>query len=253
MCSAGTAPSAQTLSATCNSTKTWTCTGLGGGTSPSCTAIRGPATPIPGECGTANGHTFAYNETSYGSYTQCNSGKGNPSSTTFPAQGSSTSWTCSGQNNGSASPTCTASRSAPTPVNGVCGSAAPPPNNTQTYAYNGFSDTFTGLQLCSAGTAPSSKTLSATYSSIVEWTCLGINGGGTASCAATRVPPPPVPGVCGPAAKAYGLIEIFPNGALCNVGTANPSSPEGPRVLFDSNWTCQGTNGGADANCTATR
>ncbi|MFA5080661.1 MAG: hypothetical protein WC472_03515 [Candidatus Paceibacterota bacterium] len=63
----------------------------------------------PGVCGTANGKEYSYAIKSYGSDTQCANG-GIPSSTAFPALGSSTSWTCNGS-----SPTCSAKSFVPVP------------------------------------------------------------------------------------------------------------------------------------------
>ena len=85
------------------------------------------ATAVNGVCGTAV-RTFAHNEDSYASYTQCS--VGTPSNTNFPAQGSSETWTCSGQNGGNVSSNCTASRdSAPW----VCGNTLIDSRNSKTY------------------------------------------------------------------------------------------------------------------------
>jgi len=80
------------------------------------------AAPAPvGTCGTANGKTYAPGTTTYGSDTQC--GNGTPTNTSFPAAGTTVTWTCNdaGGNSG----TCTASTGAvppPTP-NAVCNSS----------------------------------------------------------------------------------------------------------------------------------
>ncbi len=63
---------------------------------------------VNGVCGTAV-RNFASGDTSYGSYTQCSSGT--PSSTAFPAPGSSTTWICQGVG-GTNSGNCTATRDA---------------------------------------------------------------------------------------------------------------------------------------------
>jgi len=86
---------------------TWTCEGLNGGTSASCIATRSLA-PVNGACGTAN-KTYAYGATNYGTDTFCSSGTANPTSPAFPAQGGSTTWTCTGKNGGT-SASCTAKR-----------------------------------------------------------------------------------------------------------------------------------------------
>ncbi len=66
--------------------------------------------PVNGSCGTANSKTYTYGSSSYSPYTQCSSGSS--SNTAFPSAGSSISWTCSGANSGSASPTCSARQNA---------------------------------------------------------------------------------------------------------------------------------------------
>jgi hypothetical protein len=53
-----------------------------------------------GECGNADGHTFVGADTSWGSYTICNSGTANPASPSFPLVGSSARWNCDGTNGG---------------------------------------------------------------------------------------------------------------------------------------------------------
>jgi type II secretory pathway pseudopilin PulG len=53
---------------------------------------------IDGDCGSADGWTFAPDEVEYGSYTQCDIGSS--SNIMFPSQGGSQTWTCSGSNGG---------------------------------------------------------------------------------------------------------------------------------------------------------
>ena len=85
---------------TCNN-GTWT-----GPTNVSCVS-----NAVAGICGSANGYTYPNGSSSYSPYTQCSSGSS--SNGTFPSAGSTTYWTCSGSNGGSASPTCSASQAAP--------------------------------------------------------------------------------------------------------------------------------------------
>ncbi|MGH7175283.1 MAG: hypothetical protein ACREGR_02920, partial [Minisyncoccia bacterium] len=104
-------PSNTTFPSAGNSSN-WTCSGANGGSaSPTCSASQAGPGPVAGTCGTANGQTYPYGSTVYGSYTQC--GSGSPSNTTFPSAGNGASWTCSGANGGSASPSCSASQAAP--------------------------------------------------------------------------------------------------------------------------------------------
>lgn len=67
-------------------------------------------TPISGVCGSANGVAYVNGSSSYSPYTQCSSGSS--SNTAFPTAGNTVTWTCSGQNGGSVSPTCSASQNA---------------------------------------------------------------------------------------------------------------------------------------------
>jgi hypothetical protein len=70
--------------------------------------------PVVGVCGTgsgfANGKTYPYPTSSYGSDVQCSVGTSN--NTTFPAAGGTAYWTCSGLNGGGDSGTCSASQGA---------------------------------------------------------------------------------------------------------------------------------------------
>jgi len=90
-------------------TETWVCS-TSSGSSSTCSASReqGPA----GTCGTANGKNYDYNETGYGSDTQCSTGR--TSNTNFPSPGEQVSWYCKAE--GGNSPTCSATR-----VGGICG------------------------------------------------------------------------------------------------------------------------------------
>lgn len=137
------------------------------------TACSTTLTPIDGTCGTAV-RTFAYDETSYGSYSQCSTGTA--SNTNFPSQGSSETWTCSGQNGGSASSNCTATRNS-APVDGACGTA----NKTFYSTVTSYGTT----TFCSAGTLSATPSFPAIGGSS-SWSCISDNGGTTASCTAYR-------------------------------------------------------------------
>ena len=82
----------------------WTCP-VASGTPISCTATHSPA-PVNGVCGPA-ATTYVYSATAY-SGALCTAGTTSPASPSFPAAGSSTSWSCLGTNGGS-SPSCIAS------------------------------------------------------------------------------------------------------------------------------------------------
>ncbi len=131
----------------------WTCQGINGGTSSSCSATL----KVNGTCGSANkGNFFTQPDSSL----LCNSG--NPSSVVTTR--GLFQWRCAGSNGGS-SRSCSAKQE----INGACG-----------YANGASFLKVPPLQsLCSAGKA----------SRVVgkgpwSWSCAGSNGGGTASCSA---------------------------------------------------------------------
>ena len=142
-------------------------------------------TPINGACGTAS-QIYPYTAVSFGSDPLCSAGT--PSlSPTFPTPGNSVIWTCAGINGGSSSGNCTATVGSipPTPVNGICGTAAQP------YSYTVTS--FGSDPLCSAGTPSLSPTFPTPGNSVI-WTCAGINGGSSSGNCTTAVSSaPPVP------------------------------------------------------------
>jgi hypothetical protein len=197
---------------------TWTCSF--GSKKTECSANQ----KINGSCGTANNSTYSYEENSWGAFTQCASGS--PSSSAFPSQGNSASWTCSGTNGGASSGTCIAYRK-PVPVNGQCGSS------------NG--GTFSSIPasgLCSVGTAGS-----VSGNGSWSWTCSGVNGGTPASCSANKTQPT-INGQCG--SSNNGTFSSVPATNLCHIGTASAVSGSGPW-----NWTCSGENNGVSASCSA--
>jgi hypothetical protein len=126
-----------------------------------------------GVCGPA-ATSYTYDATGY-SGAQCTSGSS--SNTTFPSQGTSTSWTCSGTYGGAAS-TCTASR-ANAPVTGTCGTA-----NLKSYIES-VTSYGTDTQ-CTAGT--STNTNFPAVGTAVGWYCNGSDGGSNSPlCAASRL------------------------------------------------------------------
>jgi len=131
----------------------WTCAGSNGGITASCSA----KLEVNGACGSANGKSFLTKQTS----DLCKPGTASKV-TANTAQGT-WNWTCTGSNGGS-----TASCSANIEVNGACGSA-----NGKAYTIAPTSG------LCSAGTASA-----VSEAGRWDWTCIGSNGGSTASCSA---------------------------------------------------------------------
>ena len=130
-------------------------------------------------------------------------------------------------------------------ASGICGPAAKIYSSTDT--------SFAGA-LCSVGTAnPASPTFPA-IGAATSWQCKGLDGGSTATCSASRMSSAPkVNGMCGVAAKTYAFADTSFSGALCSAGTASPASPAFPAAGGSASWQCRGANGGANANCTATR
>jgi len=190
----------------------WTCTGSYGGTTASCSASL-DIVPIDGECGSANGQNL---------YSAPSSGLCNAGTASGVNGGGPWTWTCTGADGGD-----TADCSAYLSVNGVCGSAdgqsflAAPAEN-----------------LCNAGSASLVTGAGPWY-----WTCIGLNDGSTASCAA-ELEAGPVDGVCG---SANGQsFPSAPGANLCLAGTASTVAGEGPW-----NWSCMGMNGGVSAGCSA--
>jgi hypothetical protein len=168
----------------------------------------------------------------------CSAGNGvtNPTSPGFPAQGSSTTWTCGGSNGGGSSVDCTASRATP-PINGICNQDI---NHKSLYS----APTTT---LCSSGLASA-----VTGSGPWNWICSPTNGGiMSESCSANKK----VDGLCGDAAKLYSYNVTTFSGAKCSAGDGvnNPPSPTFPAQGGSVAWTCPGSYSGVGVTCTASR
>jgi hypothetical protein len=194
---------------------TWTCSGVYGGTTTSCSASP-PATN--GACGISNGGSF----TSVPTANLCMSGVASLVSGSGPW-----TWTCSGEYGGTTA-SCSASLTAQ-PVNAACGSS------------NGGS--FTSVptaNLCMSGVASL-----VSGSGPWTWTCSGEYGGTTASCSASLTAQP-VNAACG--SSNGGSFTSVPTANLCSAGT--PSSVSEP-VPGSSpwTWTCSGAYGGTTASC----
>lgn len=196
----------------------WTCNGLNGGATATCMADR----VLDGACGSSAGTSTATYPTGIPA---CASGTQiNDDST---ATDGIFNWRCQG-GTGGATPACTATKAAPTPVNGTCGAS----NGTNQ------SNHPTGLSACSSGTFSNTPDSSTTW----FWSCLGSGGGTSTACSSNR----PVNGLCGP---ADGVPATSHPGAssACSAGTFTDS----PDTPSDFAWTCTGLNGGTSATCTA--
>lgn len=169
LCSVGASTSV-TLSGT---NWTWTCAGSNGGTSAVCTAPKTTAPVVTnGTCGSAQNSSYLTAPTS----NLC--GIGSASSVTL--SGTAWNWTCSGTNGGTTAACSAPKTTTPTPINGACGTA-------QGVA----SETAPSINLCSTG---STSVVGSNTSSWI-WSCIGSNGGSTASCTAPKTTtPPPTPG-----------------------------------------------------------
>ena len=205
----------------------WSCVGIGGGMSTSCSAASQARARVDGTCGAAANALV----TSAPKVNLCDTGE----SSAVHGKGPWT-WTCSGMNGGIAS-TCMSSKvmpKAPLPpgprVNGLCG-----------YANGRVSRTAPKEGLCSAGTLSAMS-----GNGPWNWSCLGQNSGMTVSCTAPLMPPQPIVGVCGTASGVPTLTA--PRGSLCSSGITSAVSGKGPWT-----WSCSGTSGGGAVSCVAPR
>lgn len=166
---------------------------------------------VAGRCGSSNGGSFA-TQPSAG---LCAFGNGVAMAGNGPW-----SWQCPGLHGGG-NATC----SAKLRINGTCGGA----NNV-------FSLNAPGGNLCAAGTAAGMHNGNPNWA----WSCVGQNGGSTASCSA----PNSVDGQCGPANNT--TASTAPSSGLCNAGdpTSVAGSGSGPYT-----WNCNGKNSGQTASC----
>ncbi|HOS88135.1 MAG TPA: hypothetical protein PLG37_01500, partial [Candidatus Pacearchaeota archaeon] len=190
---------------------------------------------VNGSCGTANGKTYLYSASSYGSDTQCASGTS--TNTAFPAAGGSVSWVCNGAYGGTNSGTCSASRYASAPVNGSCGTA-----NGKTYLYSASS--YGSDTQCASGT--STNTAFPAAGGSVSWVCNGAYGGtNSGTCSASRYASAPVNGSCGTANGHgyYATSEIDTAAERCSAGTFTSFTNNGSSW----SWACNGSNGGTNA------
>ncbi|MDD3292613.1 MAG: DUF2341 domain-containing protein [Candidatus Pacebacteria bacterium] len=218
LCSLGTVANFQIFNGGDGDAYWWNCSGAYGGTNSDWCLIH---IKQNGVLGTANGHTYASTDTSWGSYTQCS--VGNPSNTTFPSQGGSTSWYCSGLWTGTNSGTGIAYRSAPV-INGSCGSA-------KGHGYPSTSYIDTSAERCAVGTFTSFTDNGSSWS----WSCSGSGGGTTASCSAPKVS-------CGSYHNTTRRDQ--PSTNLCTYGSNTTLS------LASNKWSWSCTNNpGINASC----
>jgi hypothetical protein len=77
-----------------------------------------------------------------------------------------------------------------------------------------------------------------------NWRCDGSNGGTNVNCSANKVTA--VNGTCGTASGSN--VTSAPTSNLCATGMPSSVSGNGPR-----SWTCNGSNGGTNASCSANK
>ncbi|MBF0171461.1 MAG: SUMF1/EgtB/PvdO family nonheme iron enzyme, partial [Nitrospinae bacterium] len=211
-------------------------------------------TPTAGVCGTAHGKVYAVGDSSYGSDTSCAVGTASPAPPAFPAQGGSANWSCLGRHGGAAV-ACSASRDAPTPVNGLCGTA-----DGQVYLYT---DTTYGADtFCDAGTVDPSSPAFPAIGGGSAWDCLGVNGGSDDACSATRgadTDPPVTTVALAEVSKSSttwsGSATIDEAGTgYCTAVTNGSPAPTAAEVKADNDGNVAGTGGSIamTANTTAT-
>jgi hypothetical protein len=138
----------------------------------------------------------------------------------------------------------------PAPINGTCG------NRTATYPAT-TTNWLTNSSFCSTGTVSPANPIFPAQGATTDWTCVGSNGGSTATCHATRevAPPEAINGACGTRSTTYSdtTTDWLANTNFCSTGTVSPANPIFPAQGATTDWTCVGSNGGSTATCHATR
>lgn len=248
----------------------WACLGTGGGADASCWATRNAA-PVNGACGTANGRSYTYGSTGYGSYTQCTVAD-TSSSTAFPAAGTTVYWTCLGANDGT-NASCSASQNAGTsctlPWGGTLASGF------SVIAYQ--SSSVASPSSCTSQTRTCTNgTLSGTYTNqtcTVTYACLGgIPANGSA------FPAPDNTGLRSNVGYSYSLVDTatkcqfycksgyaYSGGSCVSTSKVNGTCDSkhykclaGSSVNNQNNynaysWLCTGRNGGTTVPCSESK
>ena len=201
-------------------TTNWSCIGTNGGGNAACSANRNAPAPVNGVCGTADKKIYLFTDTTFGADTFCSVGTSNPAVPTFPppVPAASTTWNCIGSNGGT-NAACVAFRNGPpAPVNGVCGTASK--------IYLATDTTFGVDTFCSVGASNPAAPAFPGQGGATSWNCMGTNGGGSATCLATRNPNDPL------------IINlVFPDAILqrCVNGNALPGATVSQMVTLNCN------------------
>jgi hypothetical protein len=207
----------------------WTCLGSNGGSNASCSA---PKT-LNGSCGSSDGETFS----SSPSAGLCQSG----SASTVNDNESSTpryTWTCYGTNGGSAD-YCSANYQSPS-VNGQCKSYD---SYYSSGSYASSQPATNSSNGCNAGNY-ADKTDSSTE---WKWSCNGTDGGTQDQCTAERSPA--VNGQCRPYNSGPYASQPTNSSYGCNAGNYADKTDSST----EWKWSCNGTDGGTQDQCTAER
>lgn len=141
-----------------------------------------------------------------------------------------------------------------------------PDGNQVKYGIDWNSDGTVDQWLPSSGLVNSGTSLSTTYSWSTTGTktfkaltqdSVGANSGWTTYSVTISTSPTPVNGTCGTNATTYSsATSAWPSvasSAFCSAGTAPASSPTFPSAGSSITWTCAGSSGGTDRQCTASR
>ena len=192
--------------------------------------------PVNGSCGGSSGQTLTAIPT--GSSNLCASGTASNIST----GASSWNWTCLGTNGGTTA-NCSASIQAYTTTASVTGGngtvTCTSPVNSGTTSTCTVTPT-TGYQLATFTDNSVDKKASVTGGS---YSIANVTANHTITATFSLIP---VNGTCGSSDK--GTFTTAPATGICSTGTATTITGTGPW-----NWTCDGSNGGTTATCTASK
>lgn len=203
---------------------------------------------VNGVCWTANGKRYNYTDTVWGAYSFCTQWTTTPTSPAFPAQWSSTSWSCVGID-GWVTAACSAQRDPAPPAAWVCWG-----QNGKLYSWTATA--WDASAFCSVGTAnPLSPTFPTAWQ-VTQWICNWRNNwANSPTCSASKQSLPPWDWTCG---WQHNLTyswqaTSFTGNNFCGTWLANPTSPAFPALGSSTAWSCAWWNSWANANCTVAR
>jgi len=190
-------------------------------------SVCSPSTP--GVCGPAAKSYVATDTAFSGAFCTPSGSNPTPSSPSFPAQGGSTTWTCSGVSGGSPSGTCTATRASPTPSCSVSPSSVTANSGTTvTWSITG-------------GQPNSAATFTNTYTG-GSWSCGTTNGSGNCTYQWSGFN-------SGDAGRTYSYTATVA-GKTANCGSVSITAPPMSGTLSATNCTI--ASGASSCNTTLT-